>query len=214
MCRPPAFAEDDPTELAAILAGARLVTLIACVDGRPLVDHVPVLFDPNAGPLGTLVGHLARANPQCAPEAEGREVVVSGLGPDAYVSPSFYPSKQEGGRVVPTWNYVAVQATGRLHRIEDPARLREIVAALTERHEAGRAAPWSVDDAPAEFVAAQLKGIVGFEIRIERLQGKRKLSQNRTAADRAGVIAGLEASADPHDRATAAAMRQIADRRG
>lgn len=206
MYRPPAFAEDDPETLAVLLAEARLTTLVACVDGGPVADHVPMLFEPGRGPLGTLVGHLARANPQAAPEAEGRSVLVVVQGPDAYVSPSFYPSKHEGGRVVPTWNYVAVHAHGRLRRFEDPDRLLALVGALTDRHEAGRPDRWSVADAPADYIRAQLRGIVGFEIEIERLEGKRKLSQNRTAADRTGVAAGLAASTDATDRAVAAAM--------
>jgi len=206
MYRPPAFAEDDPSVLAALLSQARLATLIACVDGVPLADHVPLLFDPTRGRHGTLSGHLARANPQADPAAEGRPVLVVVTGPEAYVSPAWYPSKRETGKVVPTWNYVAVHAWGRLRRFDDPERLLALVSALTDRHEAGRADPWSVGDAPADFVRAQLKGIVGFEIEIERLEGKRKLSQNRTPADRDGVVAGLAASAAAGDRAVATAM--------
>jgi len=208
MYRPPAFAEDDPTALAAILAETRLATLIAVIDGEPVADHVPMLFDPTRGPHGTLTGHLARANPQAAAEADGRTVLVSVLGPEAYVSPSFYPSKRENGRAVPTWNYVAVQARGRIRLFRDPDRLLALVSAQTQIHEAGRAEPCSVADAPDDFLSAQSKGIVGFEVEIERLEGKRKLSQNRTAADRAGVVAGLAASPDPRDRALAAAMAE------
>jgi transcriptional regulator len=212
MYRPPAFAEDDPEVLAALLSRARLATLITSVDGVPLADHLPLLFDPGRGPYGTLVGHLARANPQAAPEADGRAALVVVTGPDAYVSPSYYPTKRETGRVVPTWNYVAVHAWGRLRRFDDPERLLGLVTALTDAHEAGRSDPWSVADAPADFVRAQLKGIVGVEIEIERLEGKRKLSQNRTPADRDGVVAGLAASPAPGDRAVAAAMQGGAGR--
>lgn len=206
MYRPPAFSLDDPAALGVLLADARLTTLVACVDGLPVADHVPMLFDPTRGPHGTLTGHLARANPQASPEADGRPVLVVVTGPEAYVSPSWYPSKAETGKVVPTWNYVAVHAHGRLRRFDDPERLLALVTALTDRHEAGRPAPWSVTEAPADYIRAQLKGIVGFEIEIELLEGKRKLSQNRTAADRAGVIAGLATSPDERDRAVAAAM--------
>ncbi len=206
MYRPPVFAEDDPETLATLLSRARLTTLVACLDGVLVADHVPMRFERKRGPLGTLVGHLARANPQGAPQAEGRPVLVVVQGPDAYVSPSFYPSKHETEQVVPTWNYVAVHAHGRLRRFDDPDRLLALVTALTAHHEAGRNEPWSVADAPEEFVRAQLKGIVGFEIEIERLEGKRKLSQNRTPADRAGVAAGLAASHDPGDLALAVAM--------
>jgi transcriptional regulator len=181
--------------------------LIAVVDGRPVADPVPILFDPARGPAGTISGHLARADPQAAATADGGPVLVAVLGPDAYVSPSFYPSKRDTGRVVPTWNYVAVHAHGHIRLFDDPARLLAVVTALTERHEAGRAEPWKVSDAPEDFVRAQLKGIVGFEIEIERIEGKRKLSQNRTPADRDGVAGALAASPDVGDRALAAAMR-------
>ena len=213
MYRPPAFAEDDPAVLAAILAETRLATLIAVVDGAPVADHAPVLFDPGRGPHGTLSGHLARANPQAAPAADGRPVLVAGLGPEAYVSPSFYPSKRVTGRVVPTWNYVAVHAHGRIRLFDDADRLLALVTALTERHEAGRTDPWKVTDAPEDFVRAQLRGVVGFEVEIERLEGKRKLSQNRTAEDHAGVAAGLAASVDGRDHAVAAAMGSPVDLR-
>lgn len=206
MYRPPAFAEDDPAALAAMLSEVRLVTLVASVDGVPVADHLPMLFDPARGPHGTLTGHLARANPQALPEADGRPVLVVVTGPEAYVSPAWYPSKAETGKVVPTWNYVAVHAWGRPRRFDDPERLLALVSALTDAHEVGRADPWSVADAPADFIRAQLKGIVGIEIEIERLEGKRKLSQNRGPADRAGVVAGLAASPDARDHAVAAQM--------
>lgn len=206
MYRPPAFAEDDPARLAEILSAARLAVLISVIDGGLVADPVPVLYDPTRGPFGTLSGHLARANPQAAAAADGRAVLVLVQGPDAYVSPAVYPSKIETGRVVPTWNYVAVEAHGRFARFDDTDRLLALVAALTDRHEVGRRDPWSVADAPPDFLRAQAKGIVGFEIAIERLEGKRKLSQNRTSADRAGVVAGLAASPEPGDRAVAAAM--------
>lgn len=207
MYRPPAFAEDDVEALAAMLEATRLASLVSVIDGAAVVDHVPMLFDRADGPLGTLRGHLARANPQAAAAIDGRDVLVTVVGPEAYVSPAFYPSKREHGRVVPTWNYVAVHARGPFRRFDDPARLRALVAAQTGCHEAGRPTPWSVDDAPEDYVRAQLKGIVGFEIAITALEGKRKLSQNRTPADRDGVVAGLAASDDPRDRAVAAEMR-------
>jgi transcriptional regulator len=128
------------------------------------------------------------------------------MGPEAYVSPSFYASKQEHGKVVPTWNYVAVHAIGAVEVFEDAARLHALVDRLTNHHEAPRAKPWAVDDAPETFIASQLKGIVGFRMEIETLIGKRKLSQNRNAADAAGAAAGLAASPDARDQAVAAAM--------
>ncbi len=206
MYRPSAFAEDDAEVLAALLAEARLATLVSVIDGDLVAYPVPMLFDPAGGPRGTLSCHLARANPQAAATLDGRDCLVLVAGPDAYVSPAFYPSKAETGKVVPTWNYVAVQAHGRIRRFDDPDRLLALVTALTARHEAGRADPWAPSDAPADFIRAQLKGIVGLDIEIARLEGKRKLSQNRTPADRAGVVAGLAASPLETDRAVAAAM--------
>ncbi len=202
MYTPPAFREDDPDTLRALVAGARLA-LLACngADGAPVLTHLPLLLDGDA-----LLGHVARGNAHWrALAAAGRAVAVFS-GPEAYVSPGWYASKAEHGRVVPTWNYVAVHAEGPVEVFDDPARLRDAVALLTARHEAGRTAPWSVDDAPPAFLDAQLRGIVGVRLRIERLAGKRKLSQNRPEADRAGVLAGLGSSADPRDREVAGAM--------
>lgn len=207
MYNPPAFREDDPAVLHGLIREARLATL-ACngPDGLPAITHLPLLLDPSEGPHGVLLGHLAHANPHWRVLAEAGRAVAVFTGTDAYVSPNWYPGKAEHHRVVPTWNYEAVHAAGPVEVFDDPARLHAAVARLTERHEAPRPAPWSVDDAPEAFVAAQLKGIVGVVLRIETLSGKRKLSQNRNAADREGVRAALSASPDPRDRASATAM--------
>jgi transcriptional regulator len=204
MYTPPAFREDDTAALHAMIAASRLALLVSNgEEGLPQASHLPLLLD--AG-RGVLTGHLARANPHWRGlQAAGRALAVF-TGPEAYVTPAWYASKAEHGRVVPTWNYVAIEAAGSVQVFEDAERLRGVVAALTAHHEAGRAAPWAVTDAPPDFVQAQLKGIVGIELRIERLTGKRKLSQNRAAADVQGVRDGLGASADPRDRAVAAAM--------
>ncbi|MBW8271031.1 FMN-binding negative transcriptional regulator [Caldovatus aquaticus] len=208
MYNPPAFREERPEALRAMLESARLALLVSNgAEGVPEASHLPLVLAPEEGPHGTLYGHLARANPHWRGLAAAGRALAVFAGPEAYVSPSFYPSKAEHGRVVPTWNYVAVHARGPVEVFDDPARLRRVVERLTERHEAGRAAPWAVSDAPEEFVRAQLRGIVGVALRIESLAGKRKLSQNRSEADRAGVVAGLAASADPRDRALAEAMR-------
>lgn len=154
-------------------------------------SHVPVLIDPAPAPFGTLSGHIARANPQWRNAKPGISALAIFTGPNSYISPGFYPTKRATGKVVPTWNYVAVHVTGKLRFFDDAESLRRIVTRLTERHEAPRAAPWAVTDAPADYIAAMLKAIVGFELVIERLEGKWKMSQNRPAEDRAGVVEGL-----------------------
>lgn len=208
MYNPPAFRDDDRNSLFATIRAARLALLVSAGEEVPDATHLPMVLDAQEGPNGTLYAHLARANPHWKGlQRAGRARAVF-TGPEAYVSPAFYPAKQEHGRVVPTWNYVAVHAIGRVEVIEDAAALRAIVARLTDQQEAARPTPWAVDDAPEEFVQAQLKGIVGVVLRIEQLIGKRKLSQNRAAPDRDGVIAGLSASADPRDVAVADAMRR------
>ncbi|MCO6418237.1 FMN-binding negative transcriptional regulator [Siccirubricoccus sp. KC 17139] len=211
MYTPPAFREDRPEILHALIREARLALLVSNgAGGVPDVTHLPLTLD--AG-RGILIGHLARANPHWRALREAGRAVAVFRGAEGYVSPNWYPSKAENHRVVPTWNYEAVQAEGPVEIIEDPARLLVIVSELTREKEAAQPQPWAVADAPAEFVAAQLKGIVGFELRIERLTGKRKLSQNRNAADRAGAIAGLAGSEDARDRAVAAVMQAQAEGR-
>ncbi|MBR0679954.1 FMN-binding negative transcriptional regulator [Roseomonas eburnea] len=209
MYNPPHFREDRPEILREIMRAARLALLVsAAADGGvPEATHLPLVLDEADGPQGTLYGHVAKANPHWRSLAGGGSARAVFTGPEAYVSPSLYASKQEHGRVVPTWNYVAVHAIGPVEVIEDAARLHAIVSRLTDQREAGRADPWAVNDAPEPFVAGQLKGIVGIALRIETLIGKRKLSQNRSEADRDGVIAGLSASEDARDREAAAAMR-------
>ncbi|MBK1658085.1 FMN-binding negative transcriptional regulator [Paracraurococcus ruber] len=208
MYTPPAFREDRPDILFAIIRQARLAILASNgAGGVPEITHLPMTLVEEDG---VLLGHLARANPHWqALRGAGRALAIF-QGVEGYVSPNWYPSKAEHHRVVPTWNYEAVHAEGPLEIIEDPARLHAIVSLLTQQQEAAQPRPWAVSDAPAPFVAAQLKGIVGLSLRIERLEGKRKLSQNRAAEDRAGAVAGLAASGDARDRAVAEAMREAA----
>ena len=207
MYNPPAFREDRPEALRALIDAARLVLLVSNGPGGvPEASHLPMFLEPEEGPHGTLYGHLARPNPHCAALAAAGRALAVLPGPEAYVSPSLYPTKARNPRVVPTWNYVAVHATGPVEVFDDPARLRRVIERLTERHEAGRANPWSVSDAPEQFVQSMLKGITGIALRIETLEGKRKLSQNRGAEDQQGVRVGLAASADARDRAVAEAM--------
>jgi len=188
---PPAFRQDSVVVLHEAIRRAGLATLVTQAADGLIASHVPFLLDPEPAPYGTLVGHLARPNPQ-AKGATGDALAIF-LGPDAYITPSWYATKRETGKVVPTWNYVAIHAAGPIEFFNDSDRLLELVTRLTERHEGDRAAPWAVSDAPAEFVQGMLRGIVGFSLRIARLEGKWKMSQNRPEADRAGVVAGLAA---------------------
>jgi transcriptional regulator len=205
MYTPPAFRDDDRASIHAMIRAAGLATLVTATEEGLIGTPLPVLLEADEGPLGTLYGHVARANPQARLAPAGAAMVIF-AGPDAYVSPGWYPSKAEHGRVVPTWNYAAVHAYGPAEFFDDADRLHAVVRRLTERHEAGRAAPWQVGDAPEAFVRAQLKGITGIRIPITRLDGKRKFSQNRSAADRAGVAEGLAESDDPAARAVGAAV--------
>jgi transcriptional regulator len=188
---PPAFREDQIEILHAAIREAGLTTLVSLGADGLVASHVPMLLDAEAGPNGTLYGHLAKGNPHASGGVPGVEALAIFQGPDAYITPSWYETKRQTGKVVPTWNYVAIHASGPLEMFDDADRLLDLVTRLTVRHEGGRAAPWAVSDAPAEFVRAQLKGIVGFALPIARLEGKWKMSQNRPAADRAGVVEGL-----------------------
>jgi transcriptional regulator len=188
---PRPFKEDRIDILQDAICRSGLATLITMTADGLIASHVPLILDPEPAPYGTLLGHLARPNPQ-AKDAIGDALVIF-QGPEGYVSPSWYAEKQTTGKVVPTWNYVAIHAYGPLELIEDPAVKRAHVTALTNRHEGARAKPWSVTDAPADFIATMLKGIVAFRIPITRLEGKWKLGQNRPADDRLGLAGGLEA---------------------
>lgn len=196
---PPAFREDDLAALHATMREARLANLVTATAEGLVATPLPLLLAPEEGPYGTLYGHLARANPQWKLPPAG-EAMALFMGPDAYVSPSWYASKREHGKVVPTWNYVAVHAYGPAEFFDDAGRLLDAVTRLTDRHERPRAEPWAVADAPDAFIRAQLKGIVGLRLPIARIEGKRKMSQNRSEADRRGVAAGLAESERPSGR--------------
>jgi transcriptional regulator len=174
------------------------------IDANSVPFFLDVDVDADATP-GVLRAHVARANLLWKEARDDVDALVVFQGPHGYVSPAWYPSKAEHGKVVPTWNYVMVQARGRLRAIDDKAWLRAFVTRLTDHHEGGRAAPWAVTDAPADFVDATLGAIVGIEIRLSSLVGKWKVSQNRSAADRAGVAAGLLRERD--DSALAAEVK-------
>ena len=207
MYTPSGFALNDLPELQQQILGTRLALLVTHGEQGLQASHLPLLLNTDEGPNGTLYGHFAKANPQWKELQNGAEALVIFAGADAYVSPGFYPSKAEHGKVVPTWNYIAVHAYGHAETFSDGGRLLDIVSTLTDRHEAGRAQPWSVADAPADYIDGMLRAIVGFALPIQRLEGKRKLSQNRSTADIAGVREGLAASPDAHDQALAHLMR-------
>jgi transcriptional regulator len=168
--------------------GALVVTTPDGLDA----NHVPFEIDPQPQPFGTLRCHVARANPLWRQLTAAPQVLVIFQGAESYVSPNWYASKQEHGKVVPTWNYAAVHAYGAAAVTHDAQWLRQLLEGLTNRHEQQRAEPWQVSDAPAEFVEKQLGAIVGVEILLARLVGKWKMSQNRSVVDRRSVIAGLE----------------------
>lgn len=170
-------------------------TLVTMASNEIDADHVPFLLADTGDGYGALRGHVARANPIWSNVSDDSEVLVIFQGPNRYVSPRWYPSKQEHGRVVPTWNYLVVHARGRIRWYHDPSWLRGLLDATTEAHE-DPAQPWRVSDAPEDFVAGMLSGIVGFEVPISDLRGKWKLSQNRSSRDREGVVAGLKSQSD------------------
>jgi transcriptional regulator len=174
--------------MVGAIGSAELITVGE--DGFPLATRLPVVWDGDR-----LVLHIARANPhwRSIPPDGGVAALAVVTDAEAYVSPAWYATKAEHGRVVPTWNYSAVHLTGRVRRHEDPEWIRRAVTMLTEQHESGRPDPWAVTDAPPTYVDKQLKAIVGLELAIERVEGKAKLSQNRSGEDRAGVVAGLRA---------------------
>ena len=206
MYNPPHFKE---SEISVLHEAMRTIGFATLVSGNPelFVTHLPLLVDPEPAPYGTLIGHVARANDHWR-RAAHEPVLAIFLGAHGYISPNWYASKADSGKVVPTWNYVAVHAHGTLRTFEDPERLRGVVAALTDVHEAGSAHPWQIGDAPAEFIDAQLKGIIGIEIPIARIEGKLKLSQNRSAQDLDGVIAGLRARGGEAASGLAAAIER------
>ncbi|MEN5035630.1 FMN-binding negative transcriptional regulator [Pseudomonas sp. TWI929] len=187
----------------------RLAVLVSHGEQGLLATHLPVLVDTAEGEFGTVYAHLARANRQWQDLAQGAEALLVFPGADAYVSPSYYPSKADNPKVVPTWNYLAVHAYGTAEVIHDAVPLLAIVSRLTDRHEHGRSEPWKVSDAPADYLDGMLRAIVGIRLPIARLQGARKLSQNRSEQDMAGVREGLSTSPDHQDNQLAAHMRQL-----
>jgi len=199
-----AFREERIDVMHALIRMYPLASLVTIADGVLEANHLPLLVDPEPAPYGTLRGHVARANPLWRQPHKDSEVLAIFQGPQAYVTPSWYPSKRETGEVVPTWNYAVVHACGPLVVHDDRKWVRDLVSQLTAQQEAARAQPWGINDAPSEYIDRMLAAIVGIEIPLTRLEGKWKVSQNRLDADRAGVIAGLGDNADPQAQSMAA----------
>jgi transcriptional regulator len=192
---------------------SELATLVTNTTHGLVATHLPVMLDETRGEYGTLTGHVSRANVQWRETDTDAEALIIFLGLDSYVSPNWYPAKQETGRVVPTWNYAAIHAYGRINFFEDAERLRKVVTELTKKHEAAFPAPWQVTDAPATYIDSQLKAIVGFECQISRLEGKQKFNQNRSLEDRLGVIEGLLELQDERKRQVAELMEGLESQR-
>ena len=201
MYLPTHFEETRPELLHDLVGQYPLGLLITLADAGLQANPIPFLLDPgsNGGPP-VLRGHVARANPVWREARSDVPALVVFQGPQAYISPSFYPAKAEHGKVVPTWNYITVQARGTLRAIDDPTWVRGLVTRLTERHETPRPTPWAVSDAPDDYIATMLRAIVGIEIELTALTGKWKVSQNRSAADRNGVAEGLRGQAAGESR--------------
>jgi transcriptional regulator len=212
MYTPKAFEVTDLPMLHAAMKESELATLVTITTKGLVATHLPLLLDEAKGEYGTLTGHVSRANVQWRETDSNAEALIIFLGLDSYVSPNWYPAKEETGRVVPTWNYAAIHAYGRITFIEDPEWLRTMVTDLTRKHEASFPAPWQVTDAPAVYIDSQLKAIVGFEFQIVRLEGKQKFNQNRSVEDRLGVIQGLREVEDERKTSVAELMEGIESR--
>ncbi len=191
MYLPRHFEQHDREQLIALMRERPLATLIVATDEGLSADLIPLEFVPDEGEHGMLRGHVARANPLW--QRAGTTALAVFTGPEAYISPGWYASKKEHGKVVPTWNYTMVQARGVLRAVDNAPWLRALVGRLTDHHEATQATPWQVSDAPDDFVQQMLRAIVGIEMPLTSLVGKWKISQNRSAADRAGTAQGLAA---------------------
>jgi transcriptional regulator len=200
--------EADLSVLHALIKAHPLGAWVIAGDDGLVANHIPFLIDPAAGPFGTLIGHVARANPVWRSFSAETPSLIIFQGAETYITPSWYPSKQAHGRAVPTWNYAVVHAHGLPRAIEDRDWLRTHVTRLTNTHEANKAQPWKVTDAPADFTTRLLDAIVGIEIPITKLVGKWKTSQNRPEADKLGVIEGLTARDETDAREMAALVAQ------
>ena len=204
------FREDRAECLQGLIREHPLATVVTLGQQELVATHIPLIYDPNPEPMGTLRGHLSRANPQWQSFRPEVEALAIFQGPQAYISPSWYPTRQQTGRVVPTWNYAVVHAYGSLETYTDINRLREHVKSLTEIHEKNFSPPWVPENAPQPFIEGLLHAIVGLEIVIKRWEGKWKASQNRPAEDRSGVVEGLLSQCEPASADMAQLVRERA----
>ena len=202
MYLPAHFIEQDEAKIAAVIRANSFATLVTFDGARPFASHVPLVLQPERGPRGALIGHVARANPQWQHFGAGTEALAIFTGPHAYISPSWYQTPN----MVPTWNHVAVHVYGIPRVVEDTAAFGEILRLLVDEYESGRTAPWR-DELPADYKAGMMKAIVGFEIEITRVEAKFKLSQNRKPEDIAGAVAALSQSENQTERELAALMK-------
>ena len=200
--------ENDLSTLHELIKSKPLGMWSAIADGTIVINHIPFVLHENRGKFGTLVGHVARSNTIWKDFSEESDSVVVFQGEQAYITPSWYPSKHKHGKAVPTWNYVVVHAHGMPRKIEDPDWLLIHLNELTDIHERGQSLPWKVSDAPAEFIHQLTKSIVGIEIPINAISGKWKLGQNRPEPDKLGVIAGLRSTEEEEARRLAAKLDQ------
>ena len=199
---PDHFRVDDLKEMHALMRGRPFATLVSGQPNGLFASHLPTVLK-DEGAYGVIECHLARANPHCRELAEAAEALMIFHGPEAYVTPNWYPSKAQHGKVVPTWNFAAVHAYGRPEVMQEPDWLLRHVTELTAQQESGESRPWLLSDAPARFIEVMLRGIVGFRFPIARLEGKWKMSQNREMQDRAAVVTGLKGRGEGEDLAVA-----------
>lgn len=207
---PAAFAETGIDLQHALMRAHPFATIVVAADGGLDANLIPLHLEPALGEFGTLRGHVARANPLWRACGEGIPALAIFHGPNAYITPNWYPSKRKDGKALPTWNYVAVHAHGTLRAIDDPHWLRAQLEHLVAEHESAETSPWKIADAPVDYVETMLKGIVGVELEIARLEGKWKASQNHPAANREGVIEGLRR----RNTSMALAMAKVVHERG
>src|SRR5271169_616314 len=212
MYTPRWFKEDRLPVLHEAIERISFGTLVTSAPKRLLASHIPMFVDKSKGSYGTLYGHIARGNSQWRDSSQEVESLAMFVGPDAYITPNWYQSRVDSGEVVPTWNYVAIHVYGKTTFFEERARLLELVTHLTNVHEAPFQNPWKVDDAPRDYIESELKLIVGFEMPISRIEGKWKLNQNRSEADRNGVIRGLGELHDGNADLVVAEMEKRQDR--